>query len=158
MRRPKASIAVLILGALILPAQALLAEDKPLVPESLVKELRPSMEFTGEESREPFKDTLYQIKEPEKVETKPVAKEQRPALPQMTVQGIIWGSSIPCVIINNQVYKEGDTISEVKITKIGKEGIAAEYKGWDYNLSSPAAVAIAIKDPIKNPKEGKNEK
>lgn len=142
MRRPKIFIAAFILGALIFSSQALLAADKPRVPESLAKELRPRLEFTGEKSKEPFRDTLSKIKESEKVATKPAVKEQRPALPQMTIQGIIWGSSVPCVIINNRVLKEGETIDDVKITKIGKEGVTASYQGWDYSLSSPATVSV----------------
>jgi hypothetical protein len=146
---PQMLMAILALGMLIYPgAKALSADSIITVPSHIINELRPAMEFKGGESREPFMDTLSQTKEPGPA-AKPLPKQQKPALPALTMQGVIWGSQIPCIIINNKVLKEGEIINDVKIVKIGKEGIDVSYKGWDYSLSSPAVSAV-----VKNPEGG----
>jgi hypothetical protein len=145
-------LAAFIPGMIFCFYQRLWSAEKPTEMELLVKELRPVVEFTGVESKEPFKDVFYKSKETA-VEVKPVEKETQPPLPELSIQGIILGSSIPCVIINNAVLKEGESLGEIKISKIEKQGVKVLYKGWNYTLPSPAA-SISLKDP----EGGKNEK
>ena len=141
-----------ILWLIACPQRTVWPAEKSVTPDSLVNELRPPVEFTGEESKEPFLDAISKNKEPavEVPVAKPVEKEPQPALPPLTIQGVIWGSSVPCVIINNQVVKQGELIGDVKVTKIDKQGIKLLYKGWDYSLSSPAALVS-----LKNSEGGK---
>ncbi len=145
-------LAAFIPGMIFCLYQKLWSAEKPLEMDVLIKELRPVIEFTGVASKEPFKDVFYKVKEPV-VEAKPVEKETQPPLPGLTIQGIILGSSIPCVIINNEVLKEGESLGDIQITKIEKQGVRILYKGWNYTLPSPAA-SISMKDS----EGGKNEK
>jgi len=146
-------VAIFALGLIFCLNERISAEDKPPIPAALKKELRPAIEFTGKEAKEPFMDMISKIKETAvavtevPTESKPVVEEpppQRPALPPLVIQGIIWGSSVPCVIIDSRVLKEGDLLGEVKIAKIGREGLELLYQGWNYTLPSPAA-AVSLK-------------
>ena len=51
------------------------------------------------------------------------------ALPKFSISGIIWNSKRPQAIINGQIVEVGDTISEIKITGIHKEGIEGLFDG-----------------------------
>jgi len=43
--------------------------------------------------------------------------------------GILWDSKHPKVILNNEVYKEGDKIGDIEIVKITKDGIVFKEGG-----------------------------
>jgi type II secretory pathway component PulC len=157
MHSHKGVVPVMVaLGLIFCFSQKLLFAEKPVEPASLpapfLKELRPAVEFTGVESKEPFKDVFYKVPQAV-VEVKPVENETQPPLPELTIQGIIFDSSVPCVIMNNVVLREGQSLGEVQVTKIEKEGVRLLYKGWNYTLPSPAASV-----PKKDHEGGKNEK
>ena len=59
-------------------------------------------------------------------------------LPALTVQGVIWGTQKPQVIINNKVLREGDFLDEVQILEIKSSGIVVLYKNMKSVLSTPA--------------------
>lgn len=151
MHTHKGIVLVMVaLGLIFCPNQKLFSAEKAVEPAALVtdpllKELRPTVEFTGVKSKEPFKDVFYKAAQAV-VEVKPVENETQPPLPALTIQGIIFGSRVPCVIIDNVVLKEGQSLGEIQVTKIEKEGIRLLYKGWNYNLPSPAA-SVSEKDP-----------
>lgn len=135
------AIAILcVLGiALFFEAESPAAEQSASL-DALAKELRPSVEFHEEQVKELFMDTLPKAKVAAPVVAPAAAVVQQqvqPILPSMTIQGVIWGSSVPCVIIDNRVLKLGESINEVKITGIGKKGVEVLYSGWKYNLSLP---------------------
>jgi hypothetical protein len=77
--------------------------------------------FGGQEVEEPVKE--------EKVEMKP--------LPQLTIQGLIWGGHFPQAIVNNKVWRVGDTVEEARIVDINKEGLVIDFQGQQYNITSP---------------------
>ena len=145
------------LGLIFCFSQKLLSAEKSIEPvtvavDPLLRELRPVVEYTGVETKEPFRDVFYKIKEPV-IDVKPVEVETQPPLPELTIQGIIFGSNVPCVIINNAVLREGQSLGEIQVTKIDKGGVRILYKGWNYTLPSPASLI-----PEKDPEGGKNEK
>jgi type II secretory pathway component PulC len=74
-------------------------------------------------------------------------------LPSLAVQGVVWGSSLPQVIINNKVLKIGDIIEGARISSINKEGVILFYGNQQYSLSSPAA---ASNSDIKEKSQGGN--
>jgi hypothetical protein len=57
------------------------------------------------------------------------AKAATQAEAEMTVRGIVYSSVNPSAIISNQIVYEGDVILGVKITKIGKDFVAFEKDG-----------------------------
>lgn len=116
---------------------------------------RPYIEYQAESLRDPFQGYYKEGKEQEPVEPEEEGQVIKP-LPTLTVQGIIWGSSIPQAIINNKVVKVGDTIEEVRVIKIDKEGLTLLYEGRQYNLSSPGIASLQNLQK-KTPKEEKNE-
>jgi Tfp pilus assembly protein PilP len=103
-----------------------------------------AVEYKSDSLRDPF---MVPGEEEEKEEKVQAAQEQAAAkpLPSLTVQGIIWGSNIPQAIINNTVVRVGDSIAEVKIVRIDKEGVEVFYSGRTYLLSSPSALASESK-------------
>ena len=139
------------------------AEKRTLSEGSLMDSIRPKVEYITEGSREPFQD-YFSKKKPvtempeaeitveDEVAAVPEEPEPPPSLPSLTVQGIIWGGSVPCAIINNKVLKRGDSIEEVELIKIEKESIEVLYQGWNYSLSSPANLS-----PDEKPKGGEDE-
>ena len=115
-------------------AQSSVYDDKTVSGSSPDQLLRPKVDYSAQELRDPFmgKDGQSGIDE----EGKPVEKKPLPAL---TVQGVIWGGNFPQAIINNKVLKVGDTIEGVKIKAIAKEGITVLFEGSESAISSPAA-------------------
>jgi len=94
-----------------------------------------NIEYKSGGLRDPFSVTS---EEKEEEETKVVQQAAAKPLPPLIVQGIIWGGNLPQAIINNTVLRVGDTIAEVKIVRIDKEGVEVFYSGRSYLLSSPA--------------------
>lgn len=144
---------------LFLAANPARGEEKTLSERSVMASIRPKVEYIAEGSKEPFQD-YFSKKKPVTVKGEVAVKGEvgavqegpKPSLPSLTVQGIIWGGSMPCAIINNKVVKQGDRIDKVEIIKIEKGSIEVLYKGWDYSLSSPASLSSN-----KKPEGGKNE-
>jgi hypothetical protein len=60
--------------------------------------------------------------------------------PDLVVQGLIWGSSLPQAIINNKVVKVGDVIQGADIIDISKEGVLVLFAGTEYKLSTKPAM------------------
>lgn len=147
-------------ASLLFAANPARGEEKTLSGSSMMANIRPKIEYVTEAAKEPFLD-YFTKKEPVTqvtVETEgaaavaPEEPKPKPSLPSLTVQGIIWGGSVPCAIINNKVVKQGDSIKEVKLIKIEKERIEVLYQGWNYSLSSPANLSSD-----KKPEGGRNE-
>lgn len=102
--------------------------------------VRPSVEFTAGELRDPFKEPSGKAVEEVDNSQQPQTEER---LPELTVQGLVWGGKITQAIINNTVVKQGDTISGAKVITITKEGVTVLFKGKQYKLSPPAKPAGA---------------
>ncbi|MDD5568207.1 MAG: hypothetical protein PHY88_03275 [Candidatus Omnitrophica bacterium] len=130
-----------------IPPKALEADEavkKSLVPENSNKNeevTRPAVTYSGQGLRDPFKPLITKEKEEDTKKNiqKEVPKETRP-LPEMKVQGLLWGGVFPQAIINNKVVKAGDMIGEVKVAEISKEGVTVIFSNMEYKLSSPAVT------------------
>lgn len=113
-------------------------EEKPSV-EMIV---RPYVEYRAESEgiRDPFKGLDQTTSEG----TAMLPVESQEPLPDLTVQGIVWGARFPQAVINNKVVKVGDTIEgNVKVVNIDKEGIIVIFHGRQYNLAAPAAAGFS---------------
>lgn len=113
------------------------------------------IEYKAEGLKDPFQEEKIEIKEEAEVqiETKP--------LPDLQIQGIVWGGAFPQAIINNKVVKIGDTIEEARIMEIKKEGITVYFGNRKHILPSPAIIKLqsSQKKPGDfNLKGGKYEK
>jgi len=110
------------------------AQTTPQSPEKV--------EYTAEDLEDPFKEEEVVIEAPP-VETPP---EKKP-LPELKIQGIIWGGIFPQAIINNKIIKKGDVIDEARVVDINKDGVVLLYQGEEYKLPSPAL------ENLKKPKK-----
>lgn len=129
------------------------AQQKPGKPETIVL---PSIEYKSDGLRDPFEGVFK--KEGLSAESIGQLTQAPPQvqLPSLTVQGIIWGAKIPQAIINDKLVKVGDTVSEAKITAIGKDGIEVIFKNYTFKITSPAAAQL--QNLKTKPEGGKNEK
>ncbi len=125
-----------------------MAQQTPSLAEPL---LRPkAAEYKAEGFDDPFKEEAEGLKQEEK-------KEERKPLPELIIQGIVWGGGFPQAIINNKVVRVGDTIAEARVVDISNKGLILSFQGRQYNLSSPATVNINNSFG-KKPEGGINEK
>jgi len=111
---------------------------------------KPKKEYEAGDLRDPFRGYEEKREKPTESQT-PSGKVEEP-LPNLEVQGIIWGGSIKQAIINNKVVKPGDMIGNIKILDINKDSVTVLFNNRERNLSSPAAVNL------KKIKGGKDEK
>jgi len=64
------------------------------------------------------------------------------ALESLTIQGLIWGGKFSQAIVNNKVYKVGDSVQGLIITSIDKGGITFSSGGKKYILNATAGPAV----------------
>ncbi|MCX5700817.1 MAG: hypothetical protein NTZ63_04685 [Candidatus Omnitrophica bacterium] len=95
---------------------------------------RYSIQYRSGDMRDPF------VSQISKKDEKSVEQIDAPPLPQFTVQGLIWGGVLPQAIINNKVYKVGDTIEEARITDISREGIKVYFHRHEYTVPAPVLL------------------
>lgn len=114
-----------------------------------------NVEYTAEDLEDPFKEE-EEVVQPQPVEEAPVEKKP---LPEMKIQGIIWGGIFPQAIINNTVVKKGDKIDDVRIVDITKDGLVLFFQDEEYTLPAPATKELKIlRKKSSDLKGGKNEK
>lgn len=115
-------------------------QEKRINIDDILK--KPDVSYDAIDARDPF---LELIKKESPVET---TEEGLPEdlSAQFSIQGIIWGSSIPQAIINSKVVKVGDTIDGARIIEISKTGIVVFYNNRRYTLASPGSSGV-IKPP-----------
>lgn len=101
---------------------------------------RPTVEYNAETFKDPFLGVAEKAVPAEKV-----VSVEKVSLPALTVQGIIWGTKLPQAIINNKVVKTGDTIGDVRIVGIDKEGVTVFFKGRQVTIPSPAGAPVSKK-------------
>ncbi|MFA5062666.1 MAG: hypothetical protein WC578_01150 [Candidatus Omnitrophota bacterium] len=128
------------------------AVKKGSIPENSNKNeeiVRPTIVYSSQGLRDPFKPLVTKESEGgvKKNMQKEIPKETRP-LPEMKVQGLLWGGAFPQAIINNKVVKTGDMIGEVKVAEISKEGVTVIFSNMEYKLSSPALTGLQHKAKI----------
>lgn len=90
--------------------------------------------YTAQELRDPLKSLLPELPSPAaraaaggQHGTPQPAPVKRP--PALTVRGVVWGGSEPEAIINDEVYRVGDTVESAKILSIDQAGVTIEHDG-----------------------------
>lgn len=101
---------------------------------------RPQVEYKSSSLRDPFKEDI--LKKGILEEEQPESNSQNPVLPpdvlpEMDVQGLIWGGNFPQAIINNKVYKAGDVIDGAQIKEIDKDGVTLNFSGGEVKIPAP---------------------
>jgi len=81
---------------------------------------------------DPFEPSLPKQEKPG--DTKPL--KGAPSAPNIAIQGVLWNSDVPQVIIDGEVYKAGDKLKTVdaKIYKIDKNRVFIFYEGRLYDM------------------------
>lgn len=105
--------------------------------------IRPAVSYQGRNYKDPFRSR-------QQADPSQQNLAGMPALPPMTIQGIVWGSDIPQAIVNNQVVRVGNALGSVHIISIKKEGIKVIFQGQEYFLPAPAS---GILPPVENDAE-----
>ncbi|MBN2830860.1 MAG: hypothetical protein JXL82_01085 [Candidatus Omnitrophica bacterium] len=96
---------------------------------------RPRIEYRARGLRNPFQQPVSTTEE------KPVKAEESVAidpvfLPVLNVQGIIWQGNPKQAIINNRVMKVGDSLDNIDVIDINKEGVTVLHAGVQHNIST----------------------
>lgn len=114
--------------------------------------LRPVIEYSSGDLRDPFGDLFQLAAEREKKEkemqsiqspqetTEP--EKPLPSLDKFQVQGVVWGGKFPQAIINNKILGVGDSIEGVEIVSIEKKGITLNFAGRMATLATPGNVPV----------------
>ncbi|OGX19133.1 MAG: hypothetical protein A3K83_01195 [Omnitrophica WOR_2 bacterium RBG_13_44_8b] len=101
--------------------------------------LRPNIEYDAQDFRDPFSEPA-----PDEKKSVEIAEKSAPViekLPDLAIQGLIWGGEISQAIVNNKVVKEGDSIEGAKVISIRKHGITVLFKGKEYDIASMQSKA-----------------
>lgn len=119
----------------------------------LIKKI--NLKYTGSKFRDPFSPQILISEEKEEIidaeETIEVSKSKISELFSLSIQGIIWNTDNPLVIINNQVLRKGEALlvakgenatEKIKIMDIDKDGVTIMYSNQMEKLLSPAATKL----------------
>lgn len=98
---------------------------------------RLQVEYGAEGLRDPFQSVLPEVNPT--AEEPVVSEEPAGPPPNLVVQGLIWGGSVPQAIINNQVVRTGDLVEGARVIGIDKNGATVFFQGKKYRVSSSAA-------------------
>lgn len=99
--------------------------------------VRPVVEYGAQGLRNPFEQSALIS---QSTEGEVGLKSEARKLPQLTIQGIIWGSTLPQAIVNNKVVKVGDILDGAEVTEINKEGVILLFAGVSYKLTTAPAM------------------
>ena len=89
------------------------------------------VKYTSHNLRNPFKSPFEAEEEDVKVRPQNVG-----ALPEFSIQGLIWDSPLPQAVINNKVVGIGSFIEGAEIIDIKEKGIYILYQGQEHILKS----------------------
>lgn len=103
---------------------------------------RPKVEYS-EVKRDPFEKVIIHKNKGETRVSNSDDGSSKSLIDSFSIQGLIWGGNFPQAIINNKVYKVGDTIQGATISNIDKSGIVFSLGGKKYILSSSSAGSAA---------------
>ena len=84
--------------------------------------------YIGDGERDPFK--CYFPKTEIGKTRATVSRE----LGKLHLAGVIWGGKMPLAIINDKIYRVGESLSGIKIIEINKTGVLLKYKEETYIL------------------------
>jgi type II secretory pathway component PulC len=136
-------------------------------PQPAKGQLGPGAIYAASDLRDPFELPIVVPEEETQEVKEEAAAEIKPKLSDsvsLTIQGMVWNSDNPLVIINNQILRKGEiltfpqgsAIDKAKIMDINKDGVTILYAGGAEKIS-PSAIsqAAAIKggrdDQTKSP-------
>lgn len=124
-------------------------QEEPPAPVIII--IRPKVEYNVSVDKDPF---IIKQAEEETAE-KPSEVEMEITLPDLKIQGIVWGGENPQAIINGKVCKIGAVIDDAHIADINKNGVDIFFRGRKFSIPAPAAAyATEVK---KIPKGGTND-
>lgn len=103
---------------------------------------RPQVQYDAENYKDPFSGG---IETP--AETTEALPGEQVEMPELIVQGIIWGGKITQAIINSTVVKTGDTIGGVRIVAIDKDGVTVFFQSRQIKIPAPAVGAPGVNKP-----------
>ena len=134
MRILVVACAVMAMG--IAPYARVLAQDASAALEGKDLKLMANMNYEASNLRDPFEGYIVR---PESLISAGEAPSSEVPFnpPELTIQGITWGGAYPQVIIDNQVYRVGETVKEVKIINISRDGLILSYQNRQYKQSGP---------------------
>ena len=115
-------------------------KPKPQEEQPIEKNLKPTVEYSAGTLKDPFQKPA--IRKEVKPEAPPVVAQVETALPSLTVDGIMWGGTIPQAIINGKVVKIDDEINGARVVYIDKEGVILSSSGRQFTVPSPSAGLI----------------
>lgn len=97
--------------------------------------------YTAFELRDPFKSLLPKPAEapPAKTPGQLQAATEKPAPPELHVEGVLWGDVEPKAIINGRVYGVHDRVGGVTIVAIDRGGVTVEHLGKPVVYSTASA-------------------
>jgi hypothetical protein len=123
------SVAGIILGPVRLFAES---EKEDNGQASSILAYRQVYEYSSSLARDPFRRMNTKIAEEAK--QKSPESSVRPGLPEMEIQGVLWGGNFNQAIINGKVLKEGDTLLGAKILSIERDKVVFYYQGYKIDL------------------------
>lgn len=124
-------------------------QEEPPAPVIII--IRPKVEYSAPLDKDPF--IIKQAKD--ETAEKPSEVEIEITLPDLKIQGIVWGGENPQAIINQKVCNIGSVIDDVHIVDINKNGVDIFFRGRKFSIPAPAAAyATEVKDI---PKGGTND-
>jgi hypothetical protein len=88
-------------------------------------------------AQDAYKDPFIPLLPGEPGVTTTVTREGELVPPDITIEGILWGSNRPQAIIDGDVYGMGDDLLTVdaQVIRIEKDGIVISYKGAIHKIS-----------------------
>ena len=99
----------------------------------------PAVDYVADMSHDPLRSAFYVPEAGEapqsEVSSLPLPPEPEPTipaavgLPSINIQGVLWGSANPQVIIDGKVYEIGDSIGGGRILSIERDGVTVERWG-----------------------------
>ena len=122
------------------------------VPEKEETITRPVVRYQGDDERDPFREYVEEQKVESAAPGVPrIAIVENVSLPEvLTVQGIMWGGRFPQAIINNKVVRKGDSLGDVRVLEISKDGVKLFYRSRNFLLPAPAADTLKLLDSMPN--------
>ncbi len=100
---------------------------------------RPRIEYRARGLRNPFQQPASATEEKPVKTEEPVVIDPV-SLPDLNVQGIIWQGNPKQAIINNRVMKIGDSLDNIDVIDINKEGVTVLHAGVQHNISTSPAT------------------
>ncbi len=144
-----------IQGAL---AKSIFVTPKEMDPENLMANnpsaettitvKRPKISYSFSNLKDPFKPPVIN-REDGVIQQDTIEKVQ---LPELSLQGVIWGGLFPQAIINNKVTKVGDFIEGAEVISISKDGVKLFFANAEHFVPAPAGTGRQEQGKIKEEK------